>query len=312
MSYNTLSIIAAVESGDDYAKLKADISELFPQSSIRKVAHPFKGIVGQLDFKAIKKEDVEDSLQDNQAVLSGRNPANKIAFVEVDCFGGKCSSEGKVMLNGEVLLEEETDHIAHVKLLKLISDNYQTWHFEPFTREYFAKKGGIWGQIDDEPLRYFGLGLAVAYKDNPLFRVDMTMNELLLEKHGKYNVYLMEPLENTIKVLGTIYDDSQETLDELIAIINEHILYAKAYVFIDLIDKEEFIKLDNYGEDGFRESLYRFKAFNERPFSFPEAGEKPATAQPARKQRPPQQEVDDEDTEPTKTFWQSVKWLFGK
>ena len=310
MSYNTLSIIASTDNADEYAKLQADLTELFPEASIRKIGHPFKGIIGQLDFKAIEKADFEDSLQDNQAVLSKRNPANRIAFVEVDCFGGKCTSEGAVMLDGEVLLEEEIDHIAHVKLLKLISDNYQTWHFEPFTREYFTKKGGIWGQIDDEPLRFFGLGLAVAYKDNPLFSVDMTMNELLLERHGKYSLYLMEPLENKIKVLGTIYDDSQEVVNELTAIINEHILHAKAYVFIDLIEKEEFIKLDNYGGDGFRESLYRFKAFNERPFAVPQAPEKPVSVRPVQKQRQP--EVEEEDTEPTKTFWQSIKWLFGK
>ncbi|MDP9081931.1 MAG: hypothetical protein M3O71_31335 [Bacteroidota bacterium] len=308
MSYNTFSIITLVGDGKDYSKLHTDIERLFPQAKIRKIVHPFNGIVGQVDLRNIDKVDFEEALQPISAEISKLNPDKKIAFVEVDCFGGQCTSEGKVMLDGEVILDEEIDHIAHVKLLKLISDNYQTWHFEPFTREYFDKKGGIWGQINDGPLKFFGLGLAVAYKDNPLFRVDMTMNELLIQKFGKFTLYLMEPLENTIKVLGSVYDDSAETLDEITAIINEHILYTKAYVFIELIDKGEIVKMDNFGEDGFRESLYRFKSFNDRPF--PEANSKPVASVPKRQER--RKEEDHEEDGPSKSFWETIKWFFGK
>jgi hypothetical protein len=308
MSYNTFSIITAVDGTGDYTKLHTDISNLFPQAKIRQVIHPFKGIVGQIDLKEIDREEIDDILENSPAAISKLNPEKKIAFIEVDCFGGQCTSEGKVMLDGEVVLDEEIDHIAHVKLLKLISDNYQTWHFEPFTREYFEKKGGIWGQINDGPLKFFGLGLAVAYKDNPLFRVDMTMNELLLQKFGKFTLYLMEPLENTIKVLGSVYDDSAETLDEITAIINEHILYTKAYVFIELIDKDELVKLNNFGEDGFRESLYRFKAFNEQ--TFPATGNSVPVNPPGPKRQ--RKEVEEDEEGPTKTFWETIKWFFGK
>lgn len=309
MSYNTFNIITSINDSEDYIKLQSDIKSLFPLANIRQVVHPFKGIVGQLAVERGSKVVFEEVFQSHSVTISKLNPGKKIAFIEVDCFGGKCSSEGKVLHNGEAILNEENDHIAHVRILKVIDDNYKTWHFEPFTREYFIKKGGIWGQINDEKLVFFGLGIAVAYKDNPEFRFDMTPNELILEKTGKFSLYLMEPLEKTIKILGSLYDDADETIEELTKIINEHILYAKSYVFIELIDKDKLISFNNWGEDDFQESLYRFQPFNDRPFSTTN-NTIPSTSS-KRKNRTNEQEEED-DNESPKSFWETIKWLFGK
>ena len=306
MSYNTLSLITSLDD-NEFESLKTSFVKVMTDFQIRKFYHPFEGIIAQYDLKKSDIDDKKNSIEQIIKEISIQHPQKKFALIEVDCYGGKCDSEGKIYMGGEIIAEEDYDHTAHFKLLKIINDNYQTWHFEPFTREFFTKKGGIWGQINDEKLIYFGLGIATAFQHNPLYRVEMTPNELILEKKGDYYIYLMEPLSNRIKILGSIINDSNETLDDLKNVLKEHILYAKSYVFLDLIDKGEFIKLVNLEDDEMTEALYRFQSFNNRPF--PSSSEK----------------VDNEDNKPEEinkqvdekanglnknSFWNKFKRLF--
>jgi hypothetical protein len=301
MSYHTFSLVASVENEADYAKLESDFNTWLPDPQIRKIFHPFHGIVAQYDLRNTETEVMTNGFKMCVTQISKLNPALPIACIEVDCFGGKCTSEGEIVQNGEVILVEETDHLAHFKLLKAINENQQTWHFEPFTREYFTKAGGIWGEIAAEKLVYLGLEMFGKYKDLPGYRCDMTENELMLEKKGKFYLYLMEPLENCIKVLGSVLDDSAENVAELQQIIEEHISYTQSYVFIELIDKKERIRLINWDGET-KETLYRFRAFNDRPFVF---DENQLANQPKKTNTP-------KSTQPaaSDSFWDKLKRIF--
>ncbi|MNK32747.1 hypothetical protein D3C87_512150 [compost metagenome] len=310
MSYNTLSLITSLDNDDEFEKLKINFIEMLEDFQIRKFNHPFKGVVAQYNLKNSDKSDKKESTEQIVKNISRLYQQKKIALIEVDCFGGKCDSEGKIYANGDLIAEEDYDHTSHFKLLKIINDNYQTWHFEPFTREFFTKKGGIWGQINDEELIYFGLGIATAFQNNPLYRVQMTHNELILEKKGEYYIYLMQPLSNRIKILGSIDNDSNETLEDLKNVLKEHILYAKSYVFLDLIDKDEFIKLVNLEDDEMTEALYRFQSFNDRPF--------PSTVDTNNEKDEKEQATETEDIlkkevdmPVNNSWWDKIMRLFG-
>jgi hypothetical protein len=50
-------------------------------------------------------------------------------MIRVDCFGGKCTSDGYIIKNGEEIFEQSPHHSAHQILLKRIYPNYNSWFF---------------------------------------------------------------------------------------------------------------------------------------------------------------------------------------
>jgi len=271
MSYNTLSLICAIDSEEEYAIIERDLASMKPIPHIRKLIHPFKGIVAQIDHAKSGSDKLIMQFEEHARRVSELHPLRNMALIEVECFGGKCVSAGKLIKNGILIHEEAADHLAHLKLLKQLSEHVKTWHFEPFTREYFSKKGGIWGQVNGENFMFICIDLFTNYKNDAKFRCEMTENELILEKKEEFFLYLMEPLNECIKILGSVYNDSDEVLSELQEIIQTHILYMNSYVFIELIDREQVITLENLEGTERHEVLYRFKPFNERKFQLDES-----------------------------------------
>lgn len=297
MSYNTLSLICSVNSIEEFSKLESDFLLMKPIPRVRKIAHPFKGILSQIEIPNSGSEKLTMQFEEHAKRVSMLNPTKKMALIEVECFGGKCASTGKLLEAGEIIREEPSDHLAHLKLLKQINDEVKTWHFEPFTREYFSKKGGIWGQVNGENFMFICIDLFTNYKNDQAFHCEMTENELILEKKDKFYVYLMEPFNECIKILGAVYDDSEEVLKELQEIIQTHILYMNSYVFIELIEQERVITMENLEGTERHEVLYRFKPFNERTFQLDESD---ATEKMVQK------EIDQ------RTIWEKLKRLFSR
>ena len=266
MSYNTLSLICAVNSIEEFSTLEIDFALMKPIPSVRKIAHPCKGIISQIEIPNSGSEKLTMQFEEHAKRVSMLYPLKRMALIEVECFGGKCASTGKLLESGKIIHEEPSDHLAHLKLLKQINEEVKTWHFEPFTREYFSKKGGIWGQVNGENFMFICIDLFTNYKNDRAFHCEMTENELILEKKDKFYLYLMEPFNECIKILGAVYDDSDEVLKELQEIIQTHILYMNSYVFIELIEQERVITMENLEGTERHEVLYRFKPFNEKSF----------------------------------------------
>ncbi|NPA10606.1 MAG: hypothetical protein GXO46_16665, partial [Chlorobi bacterium] len=194
MSYRTYNIIIKINEESEKEDLKNRLTEYFKFYNIREFFTPFRGIVCQANnkFKEYSfeqfpdqffrnQDEVEDyySESENHALeFSKKNGDLEVVYVEVDCFGGRCASNGFVIQNGVKTQNEDVFHSAHMKLLHAIDSQYDSWHFYPFTRTFFTDKGGINGEI----LNFTFLAVLMAFnmevEHNPDFEFNAAENEM--------------------------------------------------------------------------------------------------------------------------------------
>lgn len=133
-----------------------EIKQCFPLVQIKLFDAGFKGIIGQINEDKIFNEcelsgnwnkygiansneliDKIYELEDNAAKFSKKFPHKKFAIINVDCFGGTCSYYGFVVLNGEVIFNQPENTEGHIHILQQINRAYNSFYFEPFTRNFF-------------------------------------------------------------------------------------------------------------------------------------------------------------------------------
>ncbi|QEM13024.1 hypothetical protein [Mucilaginibacter rubeus] len=294
MSYITYNLIAKIENNRD-ALIEALTKNLRYQY-VHEFFTPFHGVVCQtndnlreIPFTRFTEENfnneadkiykVENQLRDYSIELSKSFADTEIAFINVDCFGGKCSSNGFVVKNGQKIYENDGHHSAHMDVLKKISADYSGWHFHPFTRNFYSRKagvkGGIVGDIVNFTLPAIWMSFDIEFGKNPAYRIVIAKNELLVEKANFFEFYFMKIDDNWLKVLGTIFDDSAENLADMENTMSENLSGLEYQVQFDLFDGSFQKKIGTLPvERGFEvaQQSYRYKAFNERPFQFQPPG----------------------------------------
>ncbi|MFS2189907.1 hypothetical protein ACCC92_24740 [Mucilaginibacter sp. Mucisp84] len=291
MSYITYNIIAKVENNRE--ALIDNLTKNLKYQYVHEFFTPFHGVVcqtndnlreipytrfkeGEFNNETEKIYKVENQLRDYSIELSKIFAGTEIAFINVDCFGGKCSSNGFVVKNGQKIYENDGHHSAHMDILKQISADYSGWHFHPFTRNFYSRnagvKGGIVGDIVNFTLPAIWMSFNIEFGNNPSYHIAITKNELLVEKTNFFEFYFMKIDDEWLKVLGTIFDDSAENLADMENTMSENLSGLEYQVQFDLFDGSLQKKIGTLPiEFGFEvaQKSYRSKAFNERPFQFP-------------------------------------------
>jgi hypothetical protein len=140
------------------------IKEKFPLFNVKTFFANFNGIIGQLytdsieysfehDFekcetdeefhKIWKKIDyVKESIKNDLLDFSKLHLNKIFGYIELECHGGTCESEGFVVKNGKSIYNQEWEDEGHINILKKINSKYEGFFFEPFTRNFLDKNIG--------------------------------------------------------------------------------------------------------------------------------------------------------------------------
>ncbi|RHX89595.1 hypothetical protein DLM75_11505 [Leptospira stimsonii] len=230
MGYYTQNIITIFESETD-EDIIAELKTFFPLAKVKEFNSDFHGIVAQVERSRLIRDSAIDDMQELEEELAiidermieftKRFPERIFVSIDVNCFGGICSYEGFSARNGIIILAQESTEDGHITLLKSIFPKYERIYFEPFTRDFFVRKGKIDGVIQDFSLGGLFIGFNSEYTDTSLYRIESSSNFLFFERKEEYYL-LFESEEKTddIKVSGVIYNDDKEILRE----IEDHIL----------------------------------------------------------------------------------------
>lgn len=289
MSYSTHNIIIKID--NDENELLEYFSKNFKFFNTKKFYTPFEGIACQSNDKwtdypfdkfpdnfFTNQSEVEkyfgNGIQQKINKFSAQFPDKEIAYVNIDCYGGKCSSEGFVIKNGNKILEQESHHSGHKHIIRKIYPEFNTWFFYPFTRTFFNDKGGLNGEIVNFTLPAIWMSFNMELSQNPDFEINVTENELLILNRNLFEIYLMSLSLDRIKVMGTLINNDNETIDLLIKLLESNLEGIEHYIEIDNfengeknvvsnIDKEKYLKIAS--------ESYRKVPFNERTFQFPDS-----------------------------------------
>jgi hypothetical protein len=172
-------------------------------------------------------------------LFSKKHPHHKCIYIQVDCFGGICQYGGYALLNGQKIKEESRSYDGHIYLLREIDSEYNSWYFDPFTRDAFIKKATVQGLFD------FALGpLWVSLKDNfPDLIIRASAEIVSIEDNNKFHIWFtQEKDDQPISINGRLYDVSPATLDQLKMIFKESMDRLGSYeIIIELEHSRELI-----------------------------------------------------------------------
>lgn len=340
MSYRTYSFITKNEVDNEL--LKEQITKEFPFHWVREIFTPFRGLVCQV-FHSYREVDYErfpdqyfkdqdeveayfeNHTENHLVTFSKAHPDLSFAFVEVDCFGGKCSSNGYILKNGEKIFENEPHHSGHMDLLARLDPASQSWFFYPFRRSFFQDKGGINGEIMNVAFPALWMVIDIDYGKNPEYDFQAFENEMLLTKIKQYDLYLMKVDEERVKVMGTFDVMSPENVEEVKNLLQECFDGMAYYFSLDNFETGEQIVLQAMDDELVKHlaaTSYRANAFNERPFIYGDTDnedtEEGQTAEKEQQQAKPVIEVvednaqGDLDEGKSGGFLGFFKRLFGK
>ena len=285
MSYHTYSIV--IKADKEIADLKKYLLEDFKFSNVREFFTPFKGIICQTSesFKQYpfdrfpdnffkSQDEVEKHFSETETKLidfSRKNNDLKIAFVEMDCFGGKCASNGYLMINGSKVFEQDVHHSGHILLLKEIDDKFNSWFFYPFTRSFFSDKGGINGEISNFSLPAIWMSFNMELGTNPEFEISVSENELLILNENKFEFYLMNLGKERIKAIGRLFSNDEENIKFIKKLLADNFEGVEHYFEIDNFETGQKHWIASLSEERYNQIAsvsYRANAFNERPFQY--------------------------------------------
>lgn len=288
MSYKTYNVIIKINEESEVENLKTSLREVFKFYNIREFFTPFKGMVCQAgeSFKHYpfekfpdnffkNQDEVEDYFSDaenNVIKFSKEQPNLEVAYIEVDCYGGQCTSNGFIVKNGEKILNQDVFHSGHMKILNALDEQYNSWHFYPFTRSFFTDKGGVNGEILNFSFPAIWMAFNMEVENNPNFEINAAENELQVIDQNKFEIYLMNLGRERIKVLGRLFKNDTETINELKELICEALEGVEFYIEIDGFENGEKTVVSSISKQIFAkvaQMSYRETAFNERKFVLP-------------------------------------------
>lgn len=285
MSYHTYSII--IKADKEIPEVKKSLLEDFKFSNVKEFFTPFKGIICQTSesFKQYpfdrfpdnffkSQDEVENYFSETENKLtdfSRKNKDLKIAFVEMDCFGGKCTSNGYLMINGSKVFEQDVHHSGHMILLKEIDNKFNSWFFYPFTRSFFSDKGGINGEISNFSLPAIWMSFNTELGSDPEFEINVSENELQILNVNRFEFYLMKLGRERIKAMGRLFSNDEENIKFIKKLLTENFEGIEHYFEIDNFETGQKYLVANFSEERYNQITsvsYRANAFNERPFQY--------------------------------------------
>jgi hypothetical protein len=288
MSYNTHNIIVTIE--NDENELIVYFSENFKFFNTKIFYTPFRGIVCQSfeSWTDYPFDNFPDNFFKNQIEVENyfgngihekvknfslQFPNKEIAYTNVDCYGGKCSSEGYVIKNNNKIQEQESHHSGHKYIIQKIYPEFNTWFFYPFTRTFYNDQGGLNGEIVNFTLPAIWMSFNMELSENPDFEINVTENELLILNRNLFEIYLMSLSQERIKVMGTLIKNDKETIDLLIKLLESNLEGIEHYIEIDNFENAEKYVISNFDKEKYLKiasESYRKVPFNERTFQFPD------------------------------------------
>ncbi len=313
MSYSSYSIIIPEEK-DKLSDLKSIVTANFELYNVREIYTPFSGIVCQADASF-----ESDLMQFSEKLIN-----KEIAYIEVDCFGGKCSSEGFIVKNGIKVFEQNFHHSAHKILLQKLDPNFASWFYYPFRRYFFIDKGGINGDILDFTFTVLCFTLMSDFDDNKDYIFRFAENEALLIKENGFELYFMKVSDQWTKVLGRIFNDSEETIDDIKNLLEDTFLGLEYNFNIDDFQIGETLNIASINDElkkKYTSNSFRADAFNTRPFEYSEPVENDNKNLVIDKNRDivleriyeGDEEDEEEKEDKPKSFWRSIlDFLNGK
>lgn len=288
MSYRTFNIIVKLE--NDKKEIVDYLSNNFQFFNIREFFEPFNGIVCQANekwkdypFEKFPNHHFKDQnevanhfdydIEGKVKELSIKFPEKKIAFIDVDCFGGRCTSDGYIFKNEEKILEQEPHHSGHKIILQKIYSNFNSWFFYPFTRTFFTDYGGINGDVINFSFAPICMYVIKEYGDNKEYTLQATANEMLLDCPEKFNLYFMKINDNWIKITGSILINDNELFQKVKNIIEDIFTGLEYCVQIDNLENGKSFELSTINEDNakmIKSTSYRSIAFNSQTIDLSE------------------------------------------
>jgi len=244
MGMNIKNIITTQNGIDDNEVLTAIIRE-FPYLKVKLFHSNMDGIVGQLDeqlpqtysdspeqwaiFNVSNEEELLDKLfsfDDSVIAFSKLFPDRKFAYIYVDCFGGVCTYDGLVAQDGEVIFRQPYKDGGHITLLQQLQPDYKEYYFAPFTRDFFTKKGSITGRIKDFTVAGLWAVLNTDYTDQTKYLVTATAYHTGIRRlPDEYYIGFDVQEGHSIKVAGSIYNDTPGMIQEIEDIINNSLYF---------------------------------------------------------------------------------------
>lgn len=213
----------------------------------------------------------ENHTENHLVEFSKAYPNHDFAFVEVDCFGGKCNSNGYIIKAGGKIFENESYHSGHMDLLARLDDTCESWFFYPFSRTFFQDKGGVNGEMLNIGFGALWMIINIDYGKNPEFGIQFAENEMMLTKIGQYDLYFMKVDDVRIKIMGTFSVMSEHNVNEMKELIQDCFVDLEYYFSLDNFETGERVVLQTM-DDQLAQRLaatsYRANSFNNRPFIF--------------------------------------------
>ncbi len=261
MGITLKNIITDYRSEEDLMFLEAfETSFQFVQA--KQFHAQFHGIIGQINETQIEHNSYRDDaflknhhcqdldeafdiiyqFEDQVKEFSKQFPSKLFAYVEVDCFGGACAYEGFIIKNGAIEYQQKPTNDGHIRLLEKLNPNFKEWYFEPFTRDFFTKKGIIKGHIQDFSLAGLWVALKTDYPDTEKYYVDAGANELILRCHHQYQYYFVSSADRHITISGIIYNDDDEMVEEIASVPDNSFQGMTYELEIHLLDKDKVIQ----------------------------------------------------------------------
>ena len=259
MGVRLKNIITDYNSEDDILFIE-EFESSFQFVQAKRFNSQFQGIIGQIDEQKIEEKSYNDDaflknnncndldeafeiiseFEDHINDFSKKFPEKSFAYIDVDCFGGICFYEGFIVKNGEINYRQKHTNDGHIKLLEKLNKSFKEWNFEPFTRDFFTKKGMIKGHINNFSIAGLWLAINNDYPDKKKYYVDAGLNELILRCHNNYYYYFTSSNEN-IKVTGVIYNDDDEMVKEIANVANNSFIGMEYELEIHLFQKDKVI-----------------------------------------------------------------------
>ncbi|MFN6378898.1 MAG: hypothetical protein ACK4WD_06470 [Flavobacteriales bacterium] len=240
-------IITDFESDDD-RKYVEEFKSTFRFIQAKEFKNPFHGIIGRIDeatlYQLDKSLDQREFMEEFEAqvvTFSEKHSHKSFAFLYVMCHAGLCYYRGFLAKGGNIIYEQPESETAHIALLGKLNSAFKEYYFEGFTRDFFEKKGEITGIMEDFSLAGLWLALSTSYPDKEKYRIDGGQFELIFIPRHRRFIFEFKKSKQNINIFGTLYKDDPETIEEIIAVIDECFVGMDFNLAIQLLDKEEIL-----------------------------------------------------------------------
>lgn len=237
MAYNVIATITSFK--DDDAMLIEELGRFFTYSRIQRFDVPFKGIICLINLSDYTNEEekkyncgddyyetIQDYLNyymvDKLPLFSKIFPDKTFGLVQVDCFGGLCYYEGYTVKNGNKVKIVHKSMESHIDIIQTFIPDYSDHYFEPFTKDFFSRKGVITGTVLNFTITAIGLALK---NDWTAYNVEVGKDFAIIKNQQEFYIcFTGKEASRKIIIEGKIYNDDEIVKRKIIDIIHTSLI----------------------------------------------------------------------------------------